>query len=200
MASARDLTPPNLSPVRPRSKYDVPSGAPASSPHSRSAVGRSDAYSRHDGADSASQRSVGSYSQHSSQDGAVLGRFPKPAAMFRTPAATPSLEPSLVNTLLRQQADRDETIRRLNDRVLSMEGAIATLKDTNAELLSGTKRREARLYAAHPMPTSAQHESEPEHGRVDCSIPRGVCASALPDHSSACSCGNLWCALHVLSV
>lgn len=52
----------------------------------------------------ASQRSAGSLSQCSSQDGAVLGRFPKPSAPFRTPAATPSLsDGGLVQSLLRQQ-------------------------------------------------------------------------------------------------
>eukprot|EP00962_Isochrysis_galbana_P019929 scaffold5808_cov128-Isochrysis_galbana.AAC.28 len=111
-------------------------------------MGRNDTYLRPEGADSASQRSAGSYSQHSSQDGAVLGRFPKPAAMFRTPATTPSLEPGLVNSLLRQQADRDETIRRLTDRVLGLEGAIATLKDTNVELMSSQTRREADAHRA----------------------------------------------------
>eukprot|EP00962_Isochrysis_galbana_P010747 scaffold2990_cov119-Isochrysis_galbana.AAC.1 len=86
--------------VRPRSKYNVPSAATASGPHGRSAMGRADMYLRPEGADSASQRSAESYSRHSSEDGAVLGRFPKPAAIFRTPAATPSLEPDLVNLLL----------------------------------------------------------------------------------------------------
>eukprot|EP00962_Isochrysis_galbana_P018854 scaffold5466_cov108-Isochrysis_galbana.AAC.10 len=133
--------------VSPRSKYDVPSAAPGLSPHARSVMGRNDMYLRPKDADSASQRSAGSCSQHSSQDGAVLGRFPKPAAMFRTPATTPSLEPGLVNSLLRQQAERNKTIRGLTDRVLGMEGVIATLKDTNMELMRSQTRREA---VAHP--------------------------------------------------
>jgi len=67
--------------------------------------------------------------------------------MFRTPATTPSLEPGLVNSLLRQQAERNKTIRGLTDRVLGMEGVIATLKDTNMELMRSQTRREA---VAHP--------------------------------------------------
>lgn len=145
-----------------RSKYDPPSTAPspclARADPQRSFLGPSAVHS----IESASQRSAGSYSQHSSQDGAVLGRFPKPAAgPFRTPVATPSLESGLVNSLLRQQAERDEAIRRLNDEVNSMEGAIATLKEHNAELVTGQKRRapaepgaHARARTPHPRPDS----------------------------------------------
>ena len=58
----------------------------------------------------ASQRSAGSLSQCSSQDGAVLGRFPKPSAPFRTPAATPSLsDGGLVQSLLRQQVHCEDS-------------------------------------------------------------------------------------------
>lgn len=130
------------------SKYDLP---PAPSPHVQSLMGRMESYPRSDGMESTSQRSASSYSPHSSQDGGLLGRFPKPAAPFRTPSATPSLDPGLINSLLRQQAERDQTILRLSDRVQTLEGDIAILKDANTELISGQKRLHNEMHELKEM-------------------------------------------------
>ena len=158
---------PNLAVVRSRwppvpaarSKYEVAPSASMQSGCCSGVGGRGDHYPRTDLGDS--QRSAGSYSQHSSQDGAVLGRFPKPAAPFRTPAGTPLLEPGLVNSLLRQQADRDDAMRRLNERVNSMEGTISALRDANSELMSGQKRRESPLQRAPPEQKARPSRSSP---------------------------------------
>ncbi|EOD41399.1 hypothetical protein EMIHUDRAFT_448786 [Emiliania huxleyi CCMP1516] len=144
------------------SKYELgpaalglPPPMPAARPDAYQLAARAGASAHGDAG--ASQRSAGSLSQCSSQDGAVLGRFPKPSAPFRTPAATPSLsDGGLVQSLLRQQAERDETMRQLEGKARnqhdvqicsSPQHTLPPSPGENAELKRGQQRHNEEMHA-----------------------------------------------------